>query len=352
MIMAQNTKPLVLVTGGSGFIGAHCILALLHTDSYRIRTTVRSLSKSESVRTQLKVGGATEEAAASVEFAEVDLLKDKGWDAACEGCTHVLHVASPFPPKAPTNEDELIIPAKEGTLRALRGARKAGVRRVVVTSSVAAIAYGHDNVQRPFTEEDWSNVDAAIPAYPKSKTLAERAAWDYMKEQGGDMELAVVNPVAVYGPILGKEQYSTSVELIVRLMNGQMPAVPDIAFGVVDVRDVADLHLRAMTDPTASGQRFIATAGDGSMKVIDIAKTLKERLGSQANSVPTRIAPHFLVRILGMFDSTVKMIVPELGKQKFTSNKKAIEILGWQPKSPEDSVVSTAESLIRLKMVK
>lgn len=351
MATDQN-KPLVLVTGGSGFIGAHCLLALIKTSSYRLRTTVRSTSKTSSVKSQLEYGGADPASVNAIEFCEADLTKDDGWDAAVAGCDYILHVASPFPPKAPKDENELIIPAREGTLRVLRAAKKAGVvKRVVITSSVAAVAYGHDDVTRPFTEEDWSNVDAGIPAYPKSKTLAERAAWDYAKQEG--LELSVVNPVGVYGPLLGKEQYSTSIELIIRLMNGSIPGLPDIGFGVVDVRDVADLHLRAMTDPKAAGERFIAVAGENeAMKVQEIAMVLKERLGSKASKVPTRVVPHFVVKLLGMFDPTVRMIVPDLGKRKISSNKKAKEVLGWEPISSADSVVATAESLEKLGMIK
>ncbi|KAL8243834.1 hypothetical protein R6Q59_010092 [Mikania micrantha] len=328
--MATPPKPLVLVTGGSGFIGAHCILALLNTNSYRLRTTVRSASKSNSVKSQLKYGGANEEAVQNIEYVEADLTKDDGWEAAAADCTYVLHVASPFPPKAPKDENELIIPAREGTLRVLRGAKAAGtVKRVVITNSIAAVGYGHEDNTKPLTEEQWSNVDANISTYAKSKTLAEQAAWDFMKQEGGEMEMSVVNPVTVYGPLLGKEQYSTSIELIVRLMNGSVPGLPDISFAVVDVRDVANLHLRAMLDPEAQGERFIAVAGvDEAMTMQEIAILLKERLGAKASNVPTRTVPHFVVKLLGFFDPTVRLVVPELGKKKLSSNRKAKEVLG------------------------
>lgn len=192
-----------------------------------------------------------------------------------------------------------------------------------------------------------------IAPYAKSKTLAERAAWKYIEEEGGDMELSVVNPSAIFGPLLGKDQYSTSIELIVRLMNGSVPGVPDIGFGVVDVRDVADLHLRAMTDAKAKGERFIAVAGkDQGMPVVEIAQTLKDRLGDRAKRVPTRVVPHFVIRLLGIFDPTARMIVPSLGKVRVFSNQKAREVLGWQPISCEDAVVATAESLLKLGMLK
>lgn len=350
----QSNKSLVLVTGGSGFVAVHCLLVLLNTSSYRLRTTIRSSSKASSVKSQLKVGGANDAAIEAIDFVETDLTKDEGWDRAVADCSYVLHVASPFPPKAPKHEDELIIPAREGTLRVLRAAKRVGtVKRIVLTSSVAAVGYGHSDVSRPFTEEDWSNVDAGIPAYPKSKTLAERAAWNFIEQEGGGMELSVVNPVGVYGPLFASESYSTSIELVLRLMNGSIPGLPDIGFGVVDVRDVADLHLRAMTDPKAKGERFIAVAGDNeALTVQEIAMVLKERLGSKASKVPTLVVPNFVVKMLGFFDPTVRMIVPDLGKRRISSNRKAKEVLEWQPRSVADSVVATAESLEQLGMLK
>ena len=345
-------QPLVLVTGGSGFVGAHTILALLSTSNYRIRTTVRSLSRADEVRKQLLEGGASEDAANSVEFVAADLMKDDGWEQAVDNCTYVHHVASPFPPGAPKHEDDLIIPAREGTLRVLRAAKKARtVKRIVVTSSFAAIGYGHDEPNKTFTEEDWSNdKDPNITAYPKSKTLAERAAWDYIEKEGGDMELAVVNPVGIFGPVLSKG-YATSLELFIRLMNGQLPGVPQLTFGLVDVRDVADLHVRAMTDPKAKGQRFIATAEDF-MEVVAIAKTMKRKLGSRAKKVPTMTLPNFLLRLVGMVDPTVKLIVPELGRKSNASNEKAKRELGWNPRSNEELIVETVDSLEKFGLVK
>lgn len=351
--MALNNA-LVLVTGGSGFVGSHCMLRLLQ-QGYRVRTTVRSLSRAADVRQMLKVGGVADEQIAGVEFAAAELTKDEGWTEACKDCKYVLHVASPFPPSAPKHEDELIVPAREGTLRAVRAAKAAGtVERVVVTSSFAAVGYGHpDRGKKPFTEEDWTVLEhpaQPVSAYSKSKTIAERAAWDYIEKEGGDMELAVVNPVAIFGPILSKN-YATSIELIARSMNGQLPGLPQIAFGIVDVRDVADLHVRCMVDPKAAGQRFLAVTGDF-MEVQGIAVALKSRLGDKANKVPTRVLPNFLLRIAGYFDSTVAMIVPELGKFKNATNEKARSVLGWQPRSAEDAIVATAESLEQFGLLK
>ncbi|MGC1944765.1 MAG: aldehyde reductase, partial [Candidatus Acidiferrales bacterium] len=244
----------VLVTGGSGFIGSHSIVQLLAA-GHRVRTTVRSQKREGDVRAMLKEGGA--EPGDRLSFIAADLEGDAGWREAAAGCEYVLHVASPFPQTVPKNEDELIVPAREGTLRVLRAARDAGVKRVVLTSSFAAIGYGHKAQQGPFDETYWTDPGANdIAPYVKSKTLAERAAWDFIDKEGGNPELSVVNPVGVFGPVLSAD-YSTSILLVQRLMKG-MPGCPRLYFGVVDVRDVADLHIRAMTDPAAKGERFLA----------------------------------------------------------------------------------------------
>jgi len=342
------SKELVLVTGGSGFIGAHCILQLLEK-GYRVRTTVRSLRREPDVRAMLKLGGA--EPGDALTFAEADLTSDAGWAEAVEGCAYVHHVASPFPPAAPKHEDELIIPAREGALRVLRAARDAGVKRVVLTSSFAAIGYGHGSYAgRPYTEEDWSNPDGDMSAYAKSKTLAERTAWDFIAQEGDGLELSVVNPVAVLGPVLAKD-YSTSIQMVQRLMDGSVPGCPRLYFGIVDVRDVADLHMRAMTDPAAKGERFLAIAGEF-MSMLDIARVLRTGLGEVAARVPTRELPDWLVRFFGLFDPTIAAITPELGKVKHASGEKARRLLGWSPRSNEDAVIATAESLLRLGLVR
>jgi nucleoside-diphosphate-sugar epimerase len=258
----------------------------------------------------------------------------------------VLHVASPLPPYIPKHEDELIVPAREGALRVLRAAQRARVRRVVMTSSFAAVGYGHPPRRSPFTESDWTDADAAgLSAYVKSKALAERAAWDFIAREGGGLEFATVNPVVVFGPILGPD-YSASILLIKRMMEGAMPAVPRLSFGAVDVRDVADLHLRAMTDPAAAGQRFLAVAGNF-MSMLDIANVLRRRMGATANKVPSRQLPDWMVRVAGWFNPLARQAVPELGKHKNASSEKAQHMLGWAPRSNEDAIVATAESLQR-----
>ncbi len=339
---------LVLVTGGSGFIAEHCMLQLLAA-GHRVRTTVRSLAREAEVRATLKAAGA--DAGDRLSFVAADLTADAGWAEAVAGCDFVLHVASPFPMTVPRHEDELIVPAREGALRVLRASRDAGVRRVVLTSSFAAIGYGHPPLDRPFTEHDWTNVDGpGVTAYAKSKTLAERAAWDFMAREGGPLELAVVNPVGVFGPALGAD-FSTSIEIIRRMMDGALPALPRVTFGVVDVRDVADLHLRAMTHPEAAGERFLAVAGEfQSMR--QIALVLKDRLGAAARRVPTRELPDWLLRIVALVDSSVGQIVPELGKFKTATHEKARRELGWSPRSNEDAIAATAESLVRLGLLK
>ena len=338
----------ILVTGGSGFIGSHSILQLLAA-GHQVRTTVRNLKREGDVRAMLKEGGA--EPGDHLSFIAADLENDAGWPEAVAGCEYVLHVASPFPANIPEHEDELIVPAREGALRVLRAARDAGVKRVVLTSSFAAIGYGHKPQEAPFNETNWTDPhgDGVLP-YVKSKTLAERAAWDFIAKEGGDLDLSVVNPVGVFGPVLGPD-YSTSIILVQRLMDGAMPGCPRLYFGVVDVRDVADLHIRAMTDPAAKGERFLAAAGDF-MSMLDIAKVLKARMGASGKRVPTRQLPDWLVRLGAMRDSAAKQILPELGKRKDATNEKARRMLGWAPRSNKEAIVATAESLVRLGLLK
>jgi nucleoside-diphosphate-sugar epimerase len=348
--MPNNAEmSIVLVTGGSGFVAAHCILQLLAA-GHQVRTTVRSLKREADVRAMLAQGGAS--SADRLAFAVADLERDAGWAEAVIGCEYVLHVASPFPPTVPKDENELIVPAREGALRVLRASRDAGVKRVVLTSSFAAIGYGHAAQAAPFDEKDWTNVDGPanndVRPYVKSKAIAERAAWDFMSREGGGLELAVVNPVGVFGPVLGPD-YSTSILLVQRLLDGSMPGCPKLYFGVVDVRDVADLHLRAMTDPAAKGERFLAVAGDF-MSMLQIARVLRSRLGEAARKVPKREVPNWLVRLAALRDPAVKQIVPELGKVKNATNAKAKRVLGWNPRSNEEAVVATAESLVRLRL--
>lgn len=338
----------VLVTGGSGFIGAHCILQLLAA-GHEVRATVRNLAREGDVRAMLKQGGA--EPGPALQLFAATLENDTGWAEAVAGCDYVLHVASPFPPAAPKDENELIVPAREGALRVLRAARDAGVKRVVLTSSFAAIGYGQKPQKAPFDETNWTDPNGDdVRAYVKSKTLAERAAWDFIAKEGGALELSTVLPVGVFGPVLGPD-YSTSILLVQRLMDGAMPGAPRLSFGIVDVRDVADLHLRAMTNPAAKGERFLAVAGDF-LRVQQIAKILKARMGAAGRRVPTGELPNWLVRIAARRDEAVQQILPELGKIKNGSNAKAKRVLGWAPRSNEEALVATAESMVKLGLLK
>ncbi|UFX47896.1 aldehyde reductase [Bradyrhizobium sp. 41S5] len=338
----------VLVTGGSGFIGVHTILRLL-ADGHAVRTTLRNPDRSKDVIAMLREGGAL--AADQVGFATADLLRDDGWREAVAGCDYVLHVASPLGAHVPEDENELIVPAREGTLRVLRAARDAGVKRVVVTSSFAAIGYGHPPQAKPFDETTWSNLDGPdVQAYPKSKTLAERAAWDFVAREGKGLELAVVNPTAVFGPALGAD-FSESIGIIKALLDGAMPAVPRIHFGLVDVRDVADLHLRAMTSPKARGERFLAVAGE-TMSVLQVARLLRGKLGSKARRVPRFQAPDWMMRLAARRNPLARAALPLLGKVRRSTSAKAQNLLGWRPRGNEEMIVATAESLIRLGLVK
>lgn len=339
---------LVLVTGGSGFVGAHCILQLLHA-GYRVRATVRSLEREADVRAMLKVGGV--EPGEALSFTAADLTSDMGWPEAVAGCDFVLHVASPFPPGVPKYEDELIIPAREGALRVLRAARDAGAKRVVLTSSFAAIGYGHKPTARPFSEEDWTDLnDSKLSAYVKSKTLAERAAWEFVERSGSALELTVVNPVGVFGPVLGPD-YSSSIQIIKRLLDGAVPGTPHLSFHIVDVRDVADLHLRAMTNPAARGERFLALAGE-SMTLPQIAHLLRTQMGEKAQHVPTRVLPNWMVRLTALVNPSLASTAHELGKVRKATNEKARQVLGWVPRSNEDTILATAESLVRLGLLR
>lgn len=338
---------MVLVTGGSGFVGTHCILQLLAA-GHQVRTTLRSLAREGEVHRMLREGGAEPDGRLS--FFVADLEKDAGWAEAVAGCEYVLHVASPFPRTVPKNEDELILPAREGTLRVLRAARQAGVKRVVLTSSFAAIGYGHPPQAAPFNETDWTDpAGEDVLPYAKSKTLAERAAWDFIAREGG-LELSVVNPVGIFGPVLGPD-YATSILLVQKLMDGELPGCPRVWFGAVDVRDVADLHLRAMTHPAARGERFLAVSGDFP-SVVELARMLKERMGAAARRVPTRQLPDWLIRLAALWDPAVRQILPELGKKKNATSEKARRLLGWTPRSREDAIAATAESLVRLGLLK
>lgn len=335
----------VLVTGGTGFVGAHCAVRLLNK-GYQVRTTVRTAALEPEVRDMVRRGGG--EPLGNLAVVEADLMSDKGWAEATAGCDFVLHVASPFPPKAPKHENEVVVPAREGTLRVLRAARDAGVKRTVLTSSFAAVGYGRRSPDRDvFTEDNWSDDGDPLIAYTKSKTLAERAAWNYFAEEEGSMELSVINPVGIFGPNLGKRP-SVYVDLVRQLMNGSMPLIPRVTHNIIDVRDVADLHIHAMTHPDANGQRFVATAGLMSFKEIsDLVRGWDRKGGGHVRGVAPKEIPDWLVRLIGRFDARTAQLVPDLGSVRPATGDKALRVLSWQPRiSAAEAVLASARSLI------
>jgi dihydroflavonol-4-reductase len=307
-----------------------------------VRTTIRSPTREAEVRSQLRTGGA--EPGDRLSFVIADLRDDHGWAPATEGCAYVLHGASPTPSGNQTSEDDWVKPAVDGNLRVLRAARAAGVKRVVLTSAFGAICAGHPSMTRPFDETDWSDLSGEVWPYQKSKTLSERAAWDFIAREGGALELSVVNPTAVLGPVLGAD-YSHSIRLITNMLKGQR-GCPKVNCGFVDARDVADLHLLAMTHPAAKGERFLAIAGD-SLWLIDVANVLRRRLGASARKVPRWELPNWLVRLAALRNPWMKGVATLIGRNMNATSEKAIRLLGWVPRSSEEAIVATGESLIR-----
>jgi nucleoside-diphosphate-sugar epimerase len=329
----------VLVTGGSGFLGGWCAIELLR-HGHRVRTTVRDLAREAEVRAAV---GSQVQADDRLSVLAADLRSDQGWEDAVRGCDRVLHVASPFPPSQPKDPDELIVPAREGTLRVLRAALAAGVGRVVVTSSVAAVGGGTGPSSGPLDEANWTDLaNPNLSPYVRSKTIAEQAAWDLVREAGESDRLAVVNPGAILGPALSEDR-SFSLQLVERLLKG-MPGLPRIGFSIVDVRDVAALQIAAMDAPEAGGERFVAVAQFRWMS--EVAEVLRERLGSEAPKVPKRGVPDLVVRGMGIFDPGVHSIVNQLGKKLTYSSAKAESMLGWSPRPTDETVVDCARSLI------
>jgi dihydroflavonol-4-reductase len=338
--MAADPTRTVLVTGGSGFLGGWCVIELLRR-GYAVRTTVRNLSREPEVRA---VVASEVDPADRLAVLAADLTNDEGWADAVAGCDYVLHVASPFPPKQPKDPDELIVPAREGTVRVLGASLDAGVRRVVVTSSVAAIRLSDGAAARPLDERDWTDPDSpGLTPYVRSKTIAEQAAWELVRERGVEDRLAVVNPGAIVGPVLN-DDLSYSLQAVQRLLEGT-PGIPKLGFGLVDVRDVADLELRAMTAPEAGGERFIAATEF--LWMAEIGAILRERLGEAAAKVPTRTIPNLLVRGMALFDPGIRSVVDGLGRRTDLSSEKARSVLGWAPRPIADTIAETGESLIR-----
>ncbi len=331
----------VLVTGGTGFLGGWCIASLVER-GYDVRTTVRDLAREKAVRDAAATAGVDPGPRLTVLAA--DLMSDAGWPEAVAGCRYVLHAASPFPPVQPKDPDELIVPARDGALRVLGAALDAGVERVAMTSSIAAVRSDRRSSEAtPYTEADWTDgEDSSLTPYVRSKTLAEQAAWQHVRAAGAEDRLATINPGAIIGPALN-DDHSYPLQAIQRLLAG-MPAAPKLGFTFVDVRDVADLHVRALTDPAGGGERFIAT--DRFLWLAEVAAILRERLGDAAKKVPTRVAPNLAIRAMALFDGSVRSVVSDLGKQSWFSSQKARTTLGWTTRPVEDSIEDCARSLV------
>jgi dihydroflavonol-4-reductase len=333
-------KGVALVTGGSGYIGGWCVISLLQ-QGYTVRATIRDLGRAEEVKRSIE---SVVDPAGRLSFHAADLTSDTGWDAAAQGAEYVLHVASPLGVPEPKDPEQLIGPARDGALRAIRAAIKAGAKRVVMTSSVAATS-------RPLSEPDgeadetvWTDgEDVSAGAYARSKTIAEKAAWDLIGREGNGTTLAVVNPALVLGPVFGPD-YSDSVQVVERLLKGRIPGLPHLGFCVVDVRDVADLHLRAMTAPEAAGQRFIA-AGEFAW-MAEIASMLRARLPERVSKIPTAKAPDLLIRLAALVDHDLRAVTPGLGHKRVFSSAKAERMLGWKPRAIEETLFDCARSLI------
>ena len=334
---------LVLVTGASGYVAGHCILRLLK-DGYKVRGTLRSLRRAGDVRQWLTKARRGSDPGDALSFVEAELTDPMSWDAAMKDVRYVLHVASPIPSTTPKDPDDLIVPARDGTLNVMRAASRASVERVVQTSSSVAISYGRDDPNsHVFTELDWTDPDHEdnVP-YTRSKTIAEKAAWAELPKLSRPLQWVAINPGLVLGPVLDKDS-SASVLIISKLLTGEIPGLPRFGYPVVDVRDLADLEVRAMTASQAAGQRYIASGPFIPMS--DIAHILTDRLGAKANRVPTRKISDWLVRIVGLFDGEVRGQLFELGKVRRLTSAKAEKELGWSYRPVEETIIDTATSL-------
>ncbi|HIY91759.1 SDR family oxidoreductase [Companilactobacillus sp. HBUAS56275] len=341
-------KQLVVVTGGSGFIAVHIILQLLQ-QGYAVRTTVRAAKKEDVIKEMLFNGGVKD--FSDLSFAQADLSSDKNWEETMRGATYVIHVASPTPKLNFKNEDEMIRPAVDGVLRVLKASKDAGVKRVVLTSAYGAVFAGHKNRTTPYTEKDWSDLSAKnIHPYQKSKTMSEMAAWDFIKKQGDGLELATVNPVGVMGPVLSAK-YSHSNIQIQQMLEGRIKALPKVDSGYVDVRDVASLHILAMTSPKANGERFLATTGE-TLSMMDVADILRNEFPDYAKNIPTKTIPNVVVKTAALSNPQLRMIASIVGKYAGTSNEKAKDLLGWNPRSAKTAIIATAQSMIDLGIVR
>src|SRR5258706_2484024 len=338
--MSYVLKP-ILVTGASGFLAIHTIIQLLE-QGYKVRGTLRGLARESEIRDTI---AQYVQATDRLEFVTADLLQDSGWDKFVDGCESVLHIASPFPLLAPKDEDELIIPAVQGTQRVLHAAHNAKIKRVVIVSSNAAISAGHTGENRLFDENDWSNIENNIGAYSKSKTLAERAAWSFINgpENVNKLEMVSINPPLIFGPVPNKD-FPTSGEMIRIFMHGEVPGVARLKIAIADVRDVASAIILGMTTPDAAGNRFACPTATVWYK--DIVDILHKEFAGQGYKIPRTVFPNFLVRIMALLDKRVALVSRDVDWDYELSNEKSKRVLKWQPRSKDEAILSMAHSLI------
>ena len=331
----------VLVTGASGFIAEHCIIELLK-NGYSVKGSLRSMNREQEVRDAIKTGANDE----NLEFCKLDLLEDDGWEDAMWDCDYLMHVASPFVIEDPKDENELIKPAKEGTLRALNAAKKAGIKRVVLTSSVAAV--NSHMMSGTSDHTTWTDINSKyVTPYQKSKTIAEKAAWDFYNNQDNSnkMELAVINPGGVMGPQLGNDLGGASTQIVSQLISGKFPMIPALSFPFIDVRDVAILHLKAMTTPEADGKRFIAAHSEPTW-MYQVAEVLS---AAGYEKIKLKKAPSFMLKLIGLFDNKTKSLVPMLDKYVPCDNSQTVKILNWEPMPWEQAFIEHAKSIEAIK---
>ena len=331
----------VLVTGASGFIAEHCIIELLK-NGYSVKGSLRSMNREQEVRDAVK----TETDDTKLEFCKLDLLEDDGWEDAMWDCDYLMHVASPFVIEDPKDENELIKPAKEGTLRALNAAKKTGIKRVVLTSSVAAV--NSHMMSGTSDHATWTDINSKyVTPYQKSKTIAEKAAWDFYNNQDSNnrIELAVINPGGVMGPQLGNDLGGASTQIVSQLISGKFPMIPALSFPFIDVRDVAILHLKAMTTPEADGKRFIAAHSEPTW-MYQVAEVLS---AAGYEKIKLKKAPSFMLKLIGLFDNKTKSLVPMLDKYVPCDNSQTVKVLNWEPMPWEQAFIEHAKSIEAIK---